>query len=112
MKLTIIVPDKAVYQDGIAFINLNLSSCNIPTHVKVLQFNTNTNLGWLEHYLDDFNNLEPNTPITELPTWATAAMTMWAEAEEENRQKDLEAAAYLAASSGTILSTEQNGNLT
>ena len=86
MRVTIIVPDKTVYQDSVSFSGLDLSGCGIPAPVRVLQFNTDKNAGWLEYYLDDFGVLEPNTPITELPEWATAAMSKWAEAEAATRQ--------------------------
>ena len=86
MRITIIVPDEAVYQDMVSFTISDLSSCNIPEHVRVLQFNTDKNAGWLEYYLDDFGVLEPNTPITELPEWAVAAMAKWVEAEEKTRE--------------------------
>lgn len=86
MRVTIIVPDKTVYQDSVSFSGLDLSGCGIPAPVRVLQFNTDKNAGWLEYYLDDFGVLEPNTPITELPEWAVAAMAKWVEAEEKTRE--------------------------
>jgi len=86
MKITIIVPDKSVYEDGLSYSNLDFSSCNIPTNVRVLQFNIEKNIGWLEFYPDDAGNMPPNEAIEELPTWVNACMTLWDEAHQKSQE--------------------------
>jgi hypothetical protein len=73
MKLTIIPSDGAVYEDGVAYIGLDLNSCNIPSNVHALQWQDTA--GWIE-----YNITIPNEIITELPAWANCCMTKWTEA--------------------------------
>jgi hypothetical protein len=85
MKLTIITADNAVYKDGLAYADLDLSTCGIPADVWALQWQDTS--GWVEYK----SALVDNTPITELPAWATACMSKWDEA------KAAEEAAIVAA---------------
>jgi hypothetical protein len=85
MKLTIITADNAVYKDDVSYSGLDLSSCGIPANVWALQWQDTS--GWIE----DKSSLVDNTPITELPAWATACVAKWDEA------KAAEEAAILAA---------------
>jgi len=73
MKLTIITADNAVYKDGVAYLNLDLSTCGIPSNVSALQWQDTS--GWVE----DKSALVDNSTITELPAWATACMVKWDE---------------------------------
>lgn len=93
MKLTIIREDGAVYKDGVAYLNLDLSS--VPNNVHALQFNDTVNAGWIEFAQDNFGKKEPNQTITALPLWATAALTKWV--EQETARLAAEAAALKAA---------------
>jgi len=73
MKLTIIPADGSVGENGVFYIELDLSSCNIPADVHALQWQ------------DTAGSIEFNTPIenqliTELPAWANCCMTKWTEA--------------------------------
>jgi hypothetical protein len=61
MNLTIINGDKAVYVDGVSYLNLPLTS--IPVNVHALQWNVDK--GWIE-----YNDGQINEEITVLPTWA------------------------------------------
>lgn len=71
MRLTIIVPDKAVYKDGV-FHN-ELSWVGTPEGTHALQwFGAN---GWVE-----YNDGTPNQNITTLPAWANNALASWEEA--------------------------------
>lgn len=70
MKLTIIPDDRAVYKDGISYIDMDLTGCNIPPDVQALQWDSNS--GWIE-----FTDLRDNEAITELPSWATSCLTVW-----------------------------------
>jgi hypothetical protein len=73
MKLTIIPADGSVGEDGKFYLELDLSSCGIPSNVHALQWDGVA--GWIE-----FNEPIPNESITELPAWTTCCMTKWAEA--------------------------------
>jgi hypothetical protein len=73
MRLTIIPFDRSVIKDGQSFINLDLSSCNIPEDIHALQWGGTS--GWLEFKSD----ITPNQDITELPDWATACLAKWEE---------------------------------
>ena len=81
-RLTIILPDNAVYTDNGCILDLDLSGCGIPDGVHALQWNnpvwkTNSVMeqinqlpygqgsGWIEFASDD-----PNESITSLPNWA------------------------------------------
>lgn len=69
MRLTIVVPDKAVYENEISYSNLTWSGT--PANVHALQwFDSNT--GWIE-----FNDGTPQENITVLPDWANNAMDAW-----------------------------------
>jgi hypothetical protein len=70
MKLTIIPADGSVGEDGEFYINLDLSSCGIPSNIHALQWNGAT--GWIE-----FNEPIPNEEISALPSWANCCITKW-----------------------------------
>jgi hypothetical protein len=78
MKLTIIPSDKAVYVNGVSYLNLDLSSCNIPSEVRALQWDSTSEAssGWIE-----FLDYSDNQPITELPAWAVYAQSTWEQAD-------------------------------
>ena len=90
MKLTIIPSDGAVYENGIAYLNLTWEGTPIDVHA--LQFDTNLSYGWIE-YVD---GVKPNEDIFELPAWAVNAEVAWTQANtpkppepptaEENKQ--------------------------
>jgi hypothetical protein len=87
-KLTIIPIDGTVGTDQGGFIELDLSSCGIPTNVHALQWNNpvwpdpnNSHLegleygqgtGWIE-----FKSNDANLNITELPQWALNCYQVW-----------------------------------
>lgn len=75
-NLTIIVPDNAVYLDGSVLNGLNLTSANIPSNVHALQWKTN--VGWIE-FIDnpDGTKSSNNEPISVLPDWANACVTIF-----------------------------------
>lgn len=76
MKLTIIPSDGAVYEDGLCYSELTWEGT--PANVHALQFNTESNIGWLE-----FNNGLPNETINKLPDWTANAMKAWQIAYDE-----------------------------
>ena len=69
MKLTIIPIDGIVSKDGNAYTNLDLSTCAIPSNVRVLQWQGTS--GWLEFWDQD------NQDITELPSWTNCCLAKW-----------------------------------
>ena len=71
MKLTIIIPDNAVYVDANASTNLDLSDCAIPDDVHALQWSDSQ--GWIEYKLNE----QPNNVITQLPVWANNCVEVW-----------------------------------
>lgn len=68
MRLTIVVPDKSVYVDGVC--EYNLSWDGTPLNVHALQ--------WYDTFGDiEFNDGTPNEDIEELPEWAINAQEAW-----------------------------------
>ena len=74
MKLTIIPVDGNVKKNGVGYLKLDLSSCAIPSNVRVLQWEETS--GWLEFWDQD------NQDITELPSWVNCCLTKWDEANK------------------------------
>jgi hypothetical protein len=89
MRLTIIPVDGAVYVDNVAYTSLDLSTCNIPSDVHALQwYDTYGELEFKRSFVDDQIVHPANQMLTELPTWANIAKTVWDNAkivEEESR---------------------------
>ncbi len=69
MLLTIIPVDGNVIKDGVGYLNLDLSSCEIPSNVRALQWQETS--GWLEFWD------QKNENITSLPSWANCCLTAW-----------------------------------
>jgi len=69
MQLTIIPVDGNVKKDGIGYIQLDLSSCAIPTNIRALQWKETS--GWLEFWD------KQNEDIAELPIWVDACLSVW-----------------------------------
>lgn len=79
MQLTIIPSDKTVYEDGIGYSPLNMSG--VPFGVHALQFDTVTNIGWIEFNTDADGNTPVNQDITALPSWALTCEQEWQTAD-------------------------------
>jgi hypothetical protein len=69
MRLSIVVPDKAVYKNGVSYSGL--SWAGTPNNAHALQW-FNDNQGWIE-----YNDGTPNDPIDVLPEWADNALLAW-----------------------------------
>jgi hypothetical protein len=69
MLLTIIPVDGNVVKDKVGYINLDLSSCAIPSNVRALQWQETA--GWLEFWD------QQNEDITELPSWTNCCLAAW-----------------------------------
>lgn len=82
MNLTIIPADGAVYLDGIAQSGL---AVNAPATVTALQWKNSA--GWLEFEDEEAGQKPVNQPLTELPIWATEAITLWEAAKAEKEQE-------------------------
>jgi hypothetical protein len=88
MLLTIIPVDGNVTKDKVGYLNLDLSSCGIPSNVRVLQWQETK--GWLEFWD------QQNEDITSLPSWIDCCLAAWTVANtpvppspptaEENKQ--------------------------
>ena len=69
MLLTIIPVDGNVKKDEVGYIDLDLSSCGIPSNVRALQWQETT--GWIEFWD------QQNENITALPSWADCCLAVW-----------------------------------
>jgi hypothetical protein len=69
MLLTIIPIDGNVKKDGIGYLELDLSSCAIPSNVRVLQWQETS--GWIEFWD------KQNENITALPSWVDCCLSVW-----------------------------------
>jgi hypothetical protein len=69
-RLTIIVNDKAVYREQGVLMNLDLSTCGIPSEVHALQWSNNQ--GHIE-----YAGPVPNEDISQLPEWANNCVAVW-----------------------------------
>jgi hypothetical protein len=72
MLLTIIPVDGNVSKDKVVYIDLDLSSCAIPSNIRALQWQETK--GWVEFWD------KQNEDITELPSWVNCCLTKWDEA--------------------------------
>tara|TARA_R110000868_G_scaffold91856_1_gene254587 strand:+ start:25 stop:486 length:462 start_codon:yes stop_codon:yes gene_type:complete len=69
MLLTIIPVDGNVKKDGVGYLELDLSSCAIPSNVRALQWRETK--GWLEFWD------KQNEDITALPNWVDCCLAVW-----------------------------------
>jgi hypothetical protein len=103
MNLTIILDDSAVYVDGQALSQLDLSTCGIPSDVHALQWKSN--LGWIE-FKDNLDfTKSANEIINSLPDWANNCVNAYnakvAELQAEAEAAKAKAAANQPISKGT-----------
>ena len=91
MLLTIIPIDGSIKKDGVGYIDLDLSSCGIPSNVRALQWQETA--GWIEFWD------QQNETITSLPSWTDCCLVKWDEAAnpppyiptvEDNKQTAIE----------------------
>jgi hypothetical protein len=69
MLLTIIPVDGNVKKDGVGYIDLDLSSCEIPSNIRALQWQETS--GWIEFWD------QQNENITALPSWVDCCLAAW-----------------------------------
>jgi hypothetical protein len=69
MLLTIIPVDGNVIKDKVGYLNLDLSSCAIPSNVRALQWQETS--GWIEFWD------KQNENITALPSWVDCCLSVW-----------------------------------
>ena len=69
MLLTIIPIDENVVKDKVGYLNLDLSSCGIPSNVRALQWQETS--GWIEFWD------QQNENITALPSWVDCCLAAW-----------------------------------
>lgn len=82
MRLTVIPADGAVYINSVSYMNLDLSTCGIPSDVHALQwYDTYGEIEFKRSFVDGQIVHPANSVITELPEWANSCMTKWNEAK-------------------------------
>lgn len=69
-RVTVLVPDGAVYLDQGTVIGLDLSNCGIPEDMRCMHWENGT--GEIQ-YVDT----RPNLVITEIPQWALNCVQLW-----------------------------------
>ena len=69
MLLTIIPVDGNVKKDEVGYIELDLSSCAIPSNIRALQWKETS--GWIEFWD------QQNEDITSLPSWVDCCLAVW-----------------------------------
>lgn len=88
-RLTIIPSDSTVYLDQGVFLDLDLSSCEIPEDVHALQYKPQLGFGWIE-FVDPENPFtetkRANEQLTEIPQWAINCVGVWLVAYNEAQQ--------------------------
>jgi hypothetical protein len=103
MRLTVIPVDGAVYIDGASYMNLDLSTCAIPSDIHALQwYDTYGELEFKRSFVDGQIVHKANEVLTELPAWANTVKTVW------NEAKTNEEAAILAAQQAAQQAAEGN----
>lgn len=81
MLLTIIPVDGNVIKDKVGYLNLDLSSCGIPSNVRALQWQETS--GWLEFWD------QQNEDITALPDWVNCCLVVWQVAYDKAHEPPL-----------------------
>lgn len=90
-RITIINEDKAMYIDGEAYSNLDVSS--MPSELHALQwFDT---FGHIEFFTHPDGTTQANEAITELPSWVNPIKIEWDKAKAAKEQQDLEHEVFL-----------------
>lgn len=69
-RVTVLVPDGAVYLDQAVTLGLDLSNCGIPEDVRCMHWEDGA--GEIQ-YVDT----RPNLDITEIPQWALNCVQLW-----------------------------------
>lgn len=105
MQLSIIVPDGAVYEDGLCYSGLTWEGT--PLNVHALQFNTDTSSGWIE-----FNDGTPNENITAVPLWGQNAEAAWQVAYDEAHKPPVPVPPTAEENKGTAISLLQQTDWT
>jgi hypothetical protein len=98
MRLSIIRADGAVYKDSVSYAGLDLSA--IPANVHALQWYETE--GEVEFVSNPDRTKPQNELISELPAWATTAISKWDEARAAE-----EAAIAAAAEQARIAAENQ-----
>ena len=105
MRLTIVPADGAVYLDGVVYMDLDLSTCNIPSDVHALQwYDTYGELEFNRSFVDGQIVHPSNEILTELPAWVNTAKTVWAAAKAE---EDAQLAAEQAEEAARLLAEQK-----
>jgi hypothetical protein len=83
MRHTIIIEDTIALKDGVPqYVDVS----GAPAGVHALQFNSETNKGWIEYVPDEDGNKPSNEPITSLPAWAETVFAHYETVANLNKQ--------------------------
>ena len=106
MRLTVIPVDGAVYIDGASYMNLDLSTCAIPSDIHALQwYDTYGELEFKRSFVDGQIVHKANEVLTELPAWANTAKTAWDAAKVAETEAKL--AAQQAAEASRLAAEQE-----
>lgn len=82
-RITILVPDNAVYLDMGVYMGLDFSTCGIPSEVRALDWKNN------QGEIHNNNTDIPHIKITELPEWAFRCLEKWEELYNQEKAQGL-----------------------
>ena len=92
MRITIVDVDGVVGVDGDFRSGLDLSQCGLPMNFWAFQWNqSGNNTGEIEYN----SPMIQNDPVTEIPVWATACISVW-QAKLDQEVAEAEAARIAA----------------
>ena len=76
--LTIVPSDGGILKPEGGFLELDLSSCNIPEDIHVFHW-------WGNRGVIEFTDTRPNEEVFALPNWANACSSLWDQKDYERR---------------------------
>lgn len=82
-RITILIPDNAVYLDEGAYMLLDFSDCGIPAGIRALDWRDNR--GEIHHDDTSIRHVE----VTELPAWAINCIAKWEAKYNEEKEQGL-----------------------
>ena len=86
-RVTIIPEDGSVYKDRLAYLELELSDCGIPSNVHAFQWLDEEQGGWIE-----FNDSRENEEVSSYPKWVENCLAKWEEAKKKEEEWEAEQA--------------------
>ena len=84
-RVTIIPEDGSVYKDRLAYNELDLSNCGIPSDVHAFQWLDEEQGGWVE-----FTDSRGNEKVSSYPKWVENCLEKWEEAKKKEEEAENE----------------------